>query len=61
MYDRVVMGANIGGIYGAQLFRADDSPRYRRGFGVASAIVAFGVICAVCRFVFGGVGRTTGG
>lgn len=55
------MGANIGGIYGAQLFRADDSPRYRRGFGVASAIVAFGVICAVCRFVFGGVGRTTGG
>lgn len=49
------MGANIGGIYGAQLFRADDSPRYRRGFGVASAIVAFGVICAVCRFVFGDV------
>lgn len=40
------MGANIGGIYGAQLFRADDSPRYRRGFGV---------ICAVCRFVLGDV------
>lgn len=48
------MGANIGGIYGAQLFRADDRPRYRRGFSIASAIVAFGVACAAFRYIVGG-------
>jgi hypothetical protein len=48
------MGANIGGIYGAQLLRADDRPRYRRGFSIASAIIAFGVACAVFRYVVGG-------
>jgi hypothetical protein len=51
---RVIMGANIGGIYGAQLLRADDRPRYRRGFSIACAIVAFGVACAVFRYVVGG-------
>ncbi|KAF1347342.1 MFS general substrate transporter [Lizonia empirigonia] len=31
----VIMGANIAGIYGAQIFREDDRPRYRRAFAVA--------------------------
>ena len=52
---RVIMGANIGGIYGAQLFRSDDKPHYFRAFSVACAIIAFGVLCAVCRFVIGDV------
>lgn len=47
------MGANIGGIYGAQLFRSDDNPRYYRAFSVACAIIAFGVVCAVGRLVVG--------
>jgi hypothetical protein len=51
--NRVIMGANIGGIYGAQLFRQDDRPHYRRGFSIACAIVALGVACAVLRFVLG--------
>jgi hypothetical protein len=50
---RVIMGANIGGIYGAQLFRADDRPRYRRGFSIGCAIIAFGVVCAVLRYIVG--------
>ena len=49
------MGANIGGIYGAQLFRQDDRPHYLRAFSVACAIVAFGVACAVGRYVVGDV------
>jgi hypothetical protein len=45
------MGANIAGIYGAQLFRQDDRPRYRRGFTVNIAIVAFGLALAVVRYI----------
>ena len=44
------MGANAGGIYGAQLFRTDDRPRYRRGFSIGCAIIAFGIVCAVVRY-----------
>jgi hypothetical protein len=54
---RVMMGANIGGIYGAQLFRADDRPRYRRGFSIGCAIIAFGVACATLRYIIGDVMR----
>jgi hypothetical protein len=49
------MGANIGGIYGAQLFRADDRPHYHRAFSIGCAIIAFGVACAVLRFVIGDI------
>jgi hypothetical protein len=35
------MGANIAGIYGAQIFRRDDRPRYRRAFAVACAVLAY--------------------
>lgn len=45
------MGANIAGIYGAQIFREDDKPRYRRAFSIACAILAFGLILALVRYV----------
>ncbi|KAF2825228.1 MFS transporter-like protein [Ophiobolus disseminans] len=47
----VIMGANIAGIYGAQIFRQDDRPRYRRAFSIACAILAFGLIVAIGRYV----------
>lgn len=47
----VIMGANIAGIYGAQIFRADDRPRYRRAFNVNIAVLAFGLSLAVLRFL----------
>lgn len=45
------MGANTAGIYGAQLFRSDDSPLYRRAFSINIAILAFGLVLAVVRYV----------
>ena len=45
------MGANIAGIYGAQIFRSDDSPRYRRAFAVAAAVLAFGLVVAIVRYL----------
>jgi hypothetical protein len=47
----VIMGANTAGIYGAQIFRQDDRPRYRRGFACGIGILAFGLILAVVRYV----------
>ena len=44
------MGANIAGIYGAQIFREDDRPRYRSAFAVACAVLAFGLFIAVGRY-----------
>ncbi len=45
------MGANIAGIYGAQIFRSDDSPRYRRGFGVNIGVLALGLSLAILRWI----------
>lgn len=45
------MGANIAGIYGAQIFRQDDRPRYRRAFSVACAVLAFGLVLAIVRYL----------
>lgn len=45
------MGANIAGIYGAQIFREDDKPRYRRAFAVACAVLAVGLLLAIVRYV----------
>jgi hypothetical protein len=45
------MGANIAGIYGAQIFREDDNPLYRRGFSVACAVLAFGIVLATFRYL----------
>lgn len=47
----VIMGANIAGIYGAQIFRRDDRPKYRRAFSIACAILAFGTALAIFRFL----------
>lgn len=44
------MGANIAGIYGAQIFRSDDKPLYRRGFGIDIAVLTVGVALAVIRY-----------
>ncbi|KAF5004141.1 hypothetical protein FDECE_9355 [Fusarium decemcellulare] len=46
----VIMGANIAGIYGAQIFREDDKPRYRRGFSVNIGVLTLGLALAVLRF-----------
>lgn len=45
------MGANIAGIYGAQIFRADDRPRYRRGFSIGIAVLAVGLALALIRYI----------
>ncbi|KAF2849606.1 MFS transporter-like protein [Plenodomus tracheiphilus IPT5] len=47
----VIMGANIAGIYGAQIFRNDDRPRYRRAFSIACAILAVGLVLAIVRYI----------
>lgn len=44
------MGANIAGIYGAQIFRSDDAPRYRRGFSINIAVLTVGLTLAIVRF-----------
>jgi len=45
------MGANIAGIYGAQIFREDDEPLYRRAFSIACAVLALGIALAIFRFL----------
>jgi hypothetical protein len=47
---RVIMGANIAGIYGAQIFRAEDKPFYRQGFTIACAVLSVGLLLAIVRF-----------
>lgn len=45
------MGANIAGIYGAQIFRQDDRPRYRRAFSIACAVLAVGLALSIIRYL----------
>ena len=45
------MGANIAGIYGAQIFRADDKPKYRRGFSIGIAVLATGIGLSIIRYL----------
>jgi hypothetical protein len=45
------MGANIAGIYGAQIFRKDDKPRYRRGFSINIAVLTLGLSLAAVRYI----------
>lgn len=45
------MGANTAGIYGAQIFRRDDRPIYRRGFTVAISVLSFGLLLAIIRYI----------
>lgn len=44
------MSANIAAIYGAQLFQADDKPRYRRAFGLNSGLLAIALVLAALRY-----------
>jgi hypothetical protein len=48
---RVIMGANIAGIYGAQIFRQEDRPFYRTGFTINCAVLAVGLSLAIVRYV----------
>lgn len=43
------MGANIAGIYGAQLYREDDEPRFRRAFSICIAVLSLGTLLAAIR------------
>ncbi|KAK6362111.1 hypothetical protein TWF730_005808 [Orbilia blumenaviensis] len=47
----IIMGANIAGIYGAQIFRSDDSPKYRRGFATGAAILAVAILLSTVRYI----------
>ncbi|RGP71244.1 alternative sulfate transporter [Fusarium longipes] len=47
----IIMSANIGAIYGAQLFQSDDKPLYRRGFSINIGLLAFGLTLATLRQV----------
>jgi uncharacterized membrane protein YfcA len=44
------MSANIGAIYGAQIFQEDDKPLYRRAFAVNIGLLAFALLLATVRF-----------
>jgi hypothetical protein len=45
------MGANTAGIYGAQIFRADDRPKYRRGFSINIGVLSLALTLATVRFI----------
>lgn len=47
----VIMGANAAGIYGAQIFRSDDKPKYRRAFTVGAVVLAVGLLLAIVRYI----------
>jgi predicted MFS family arabinose efflux permease len=53
----VIMGANLSGVAGGQLYRADDRPRYRRAFNVSIGILVAGLALAVVRFLDDKLGR----
>jgi hypothetical protein len=44
------MSANIGAIYGAQIFQEDDKPRYRRAFAVNLGLLALALVLAGARY-----------
>jgi hypothetical protein len=47
----VIMGANTAGIYGAQIFRSEDKPKYRTAFGIGIGVLSVGVSLAIVRYV----------
>lgn len=46
------MSANIGAIYGAQIFQADDKPKYRRAFGTNIGLLAAALSLAAGRYIW---------
>ncbi|KAK5164959.1 uncharacterized protein LTR77_009624 [Saxophila tyrrhenica] len=57
----VIMRASCAGIYGAQLYRSDDEPRYRRAFSVCIAVLRLGTLLAAVRKVDEILIRRSGG
>ncbi|KAH7089859.1 major facilitator superfamily domain-containing protein [Paraphoma chrysanthemicola] len=53
----IIMSANVAAIYGAQLFQADDKPRYRRAFGLNSGLLAMALVLAALRYGYDQVKR----
>jgi hypothetical protein len=49
---RIIMSANIGAIYGAQIFQADDKPRYRRAFATNIGLLAAALALASARYIW---------
>lgn len=47
----MVMAGNIAGIYGAQIFREEDNPLYRRGFNIGIGILATSCCLAIIRYI----------
>lgn len=47
----IIMSANIGAIYGAQIFQSDDKSRYRRAFAVNIGLLALALILSGVRYV----------
>lgn len=47
----MVMAGNIAGVYGAQIFREEDNPLYRRGFNIGIAILATSCCLAIIRYI----------
>lgn len=45
------MCANTAGIYGAQIYRADDRPLYRRAFNSSIAVLCVGLFLAITRYI----------
>jgi hypothetical protein len=42
-----IMGANISGIIGSQLFQAEDAPLYRTGWTVSLVLLSIALLLAV--------------
>lgn len=42
-----IMGANLSGIIGSQIFQADDAPLYERGWTVIMILVSVALLMAV--------------
>lgn len=47
----MVMAGNMAGIYGAQIFREEDDPLYRRGFNIGIGILATSCCLAIVRYI----------
>jgi hypothetical protein len=45
------MGANIAGIYGAQIFRSEDKPLYLVGFAIGIGIISTAITLAIIRLI----------
>lgn len=47
----IIMSANIGAIYGAQIFQEDDKPLYQRAFTINLCLLAAALALAIFRYV----------